>query len=446
MKKLFTLGCAAMLTASAMADAPSITLLKDGIYYGGYMPECISANGEYICGSTYAGAGFVGTWRDNNLWVLLEDDGSQFADYGCDLPFVTNNGVAVGFDDISPMTVNFNTRKIDHMRVNGLIDSMTQDGNIFVGMIYTKQESQFITPHKIDYQAGYWENGVAKLLPIPTEEELGYYIQGSRARCISADGSVILGELVDRLQTRPMVLWFRQPDGSYKLDAVCMKYFTDIRDNFGKYMEYVNFHGDALSQNGKWVAMTLRESPEYNKPVSAPFMLGLYNTETGEITKARYTEDGPVELGEKVSVFWNGISDAGTVIGTYTNQMGGGSSFIMYADQMELRNIADVFNTLGPLADFEDQGVNMVSGISADGRYLTGMGYGEDYTYHVEYYMGYVLDMGMTDNERTAVEGIEADDFAGEPVYYDIQGRRVANPDRGIYIRVTGTKSEKVIL
>lgn len=33
-----------------------------------------------------------------------------------------------------------------------------------------------------------------------------------------------------------------------------------------------------------------------------------------------------------------------------------------------------------------------------------------------------------------------------ETVYYDLQGNRVANPDKGVYIKVTGTKAEKVIL
>lgn len=42
------------------------------------------------------------------------------------------------------------------------------------------------------------------------------------------------------------------------------------------------------------------------------------------------------------------------------------------------------------------------------------------------------------------VEEIEADED-GVPVYYDLAGRRIDNPDRGIYIQVTGNKVRKVI-
>lgn len=44
----------------------------------------------------------------------------------------------------------------------------------------------------------------------------------------------------------------------------------------------------------------------------------------------------------------------------------------------------------------------------------------------------------------TAVEGIEADVDA-TPVYYNLQGVRVANPERGIFIKVVGNKATKVV-
>lgn len=63
-----------------------------------------------------------------------------------------------------------------------------------------------------------------------------------------------------------------------------------------------------------------------------------------------------------------------------------------------------------------------------------------------------VLDQSNGGN-FTAVEDI-TDDFifdveeaeaAATPVYYNLQGVRVANPTKGIYIKVTGNKSEKVV-
>ena len=44
----------------------------------------------------------------------------------------------------------------------------------------------------------------------------------------------------------------------------------------------------------------------------------------------------------------------------------------------------------------------------------------------------------------TGVEGVGAEDI--EAVYYNLQGVQVKNPEKGIYIKVTGNKTEKVVL
>ena len=44
----------------------------------------------------------------------------------------------------------------------------------------------------------------------------------------------------------------------------------------------------------------------------------------------------------------------------------------------------------------------------------------------------------------TGVEGIDADNAEGE--YYTLQGVKVANPDKGIFIKVAGGKAVKVVL
>ncbi len=46
---------------------------------------------------------------------------------------------------------------------------------------------------------------------------------------------------------------------------------------------------------------------------------------------------------------------------------------------------------------------------------------------------------------NTGVEGVTVEE-AGEAVYYNLQGVRVANPESGLYIVVKGGKSSKVIL
>lgn len=50
----------------------------------------------------------------------------------------------------------------------------------------------------------------------------------------------------------------------------------------------------------------------------------------------------------------------------------------------------------------------------------------------------------MIGDVTTGVEGIEIEE--GEVIYFDLNGNRVANPDRGIYIRVNGTHVDKIML
>lgn len=53
----------------------------------------------------------------------------------------------------------------------------------------------------------------------------------------------------------------------------------------------------------------------------------------------------------------------------------------------------------------------------------------------------------ITDNDiTTGIDGIMSDEADAEPVYYNLQGVRVQNPGKGLYIKVTGNRSEKVIL
>lgn len=56
---------------------------------------------------------------------------------------------------------------------------------------------------------------------------------------------------------------------------------------------------------------------------------------------------------------------------------------------------------------------------------------------------GITYSLKVIQGEDNAVSSIVIDKNAE---YYDLQGRKVANPDKGIYIKKTGNKSEKVIL
>lgn len=413
----------------------NITLFDNQNLYGGFMPQCLSANGRYVCGSSYSQVGFVSDWQEQNTLVCNGREGNPFAS---SFVYITNEGKALGGS-----LIDINTGESQRLGLGGYVDMMTEDGSIFVGMTPNKMYSDFGSPHNIEYQACYWENGTKHLLPVPSEEELGYYYLRTRARCISSDGSVIMGEIVDRLYLLPMILWHRQEDGNYELDAVCKDYFSDIKYNEGYYKEYVRFQGCALSKNGQWVAMILRDAPEYGRPADADDALALYNVKTGELCKANITDNLGAAPSPRYSIYYNGVSDDGTIVGYYNNNFGGESAFIMHRKDMTPVNFIDAFPTIGHFADFDELGLNRVSSITPDGRYICGYGWQDDY-------IGYVFDTATTDEsynaEEASVEYVQPADSDGTTEYYDISGRRLDGPLKGINIvRHSGGRTEKVI-
>lgn len=438
MRRIFMFGVASAICAGAFAGEPSITTFDDQMYVGGYMPQCISANGQYVCGSTYAWAGFVSEWQKQNNKVYLEKDGSTFGDQGCDLPFISSKGVAIGFDDLGAMMIDFPNNQIIRPRLSDrninlaaiLPNQMTEDGSIIVGLGYyvEKKVSNFQNEHSIDNQAAYWENGECHFLPVPSEEELGYYYLGSRARCISADGSVIMGSITDRLNKNPMVIWYRQADGSYVCDPVCDKYFSDIQYNDGKMKEFATFQGQAMSNDGSKVAMVVRRSPQDGgENYDAPPQIAMYDTQTRELTVIPEDPNGVIGWDRNPGFYWTGIANDGTMVGWIDTGL---TSFIVYPDEMKPKLLADAFDTLGELADFDDIGTNKVSSITPDGKYICGVGWTENA--YMGWYVGYVLDTGIEPGE-SSVAAIESAQ-EGEPVYYDISGQRLSAPVKGINI------------
>lgn len=410
---------------------PSITFIADQYRFGGFMPQCISINGRYVAGSSFVGVGFIADWQSG---ITLPCHGEEGNPRAGTFNYITNDGVG-----LSGRLIHFDTGNAEWSGFGGFVDMMTEDGSIAVGMTPKKEYSDFGSPHNIEYQACYWEDGEMHLLPIPTEQELGYYYLRTRARCISSDGSVILGEIIDRLYQLPMILWYRQEDGSYKADPVCMEYFSDIKYNEGYYKEYVTFRGHALSRNGKWVAMTVRESPAYNEPAQGPLVVALYNVETGEITKTTVSENFREAISPRYEIYYNGIADDGTIVGYYNNNYSGLSAFIMHPEDMILRNFIEEFDTIDAFADFDKEGHNKVSSITPDGRYIVGYGFKDDY-------IGYVLDCGDTqENEENAV-GATFDESEAEPSYFDLSGRRIPAPAQGVTIvRYPDGSSKKII-
>lgn len=465
MKKIFTIGLGAMMAVTAVhAKDATITLLPTDLMVlavQGCMPVDLSANGKWAVGgcSPYAPLCFGWNIPDGNVKIFTDEEGVVFDDYGTALLAVSNDGIAYGYDDLSEIKIDLNTNEVTRLNLvnlaegirGGGIDDCSDDGNILVGYAKIPQiVSDKGSAHAIDMQAAYWEDGVGHLLPVPDEKDIPFYYLGTRARMISGDGSIIVGEIIDRLNTLPMIMWKRQADGTYELDAVCLKYWDDIRDNNGTFKGYVNFRADALSNNGKYVVMTVRDAPAaVGKPATGPMLMAYYEVETGNITKVNINGRNDISKGSVCSVYYHGVADDGTVTGGYMDALTGiESSFIMYFDEKQPIPLVKEFPDVDKLYDFEWD--SKTSAITPDGKHIAGCGWLMDYQYDPTgrgYYQAFVLNVGEKPAEN-AVDSII--DEAGEATvagYYSLDGRKLDAPVKGINIvRYSDGTSKKVVV
>ena len=394
--------------------SPAATLhILDGIEIGGYMPECISPDGTYIGGSTQPMAMFVGEWQNNDIFLVTTSEGSAFENYGAEIISVNNSGIGVGFDDNGAVMVDLKTRSYSIIeRTNpgkdiydAIADAITEDGATIAGMV----EGANLEPSPV-----YWENGKLNYLPVPSDEELGFKTAGSRARFMSQDGSVIVGTMVDRFSTRPMVIWNRQADGSYLCNPVCAKYFGD--DN-----EFVWFEPKGLSPDGSKVAMQLMyatEGPE--APLFEKMFLGIYDVTTDNLTVIKPDGENGIEFGQTLNMFSHCISNNGTVVGWIVTDMADRLAFIKPAGESQPKLLSEVYPEVDKLLEYDEIGEHALSGISADGRYICGMGVNADY--EIAIYEGYVLDTGAAD---AGIENIVQQPEDGTYRVYNLQGVKV---------------------
>ena len=159
----------------------------------------------------------------------------------------------------------------------------------------------------------------------------------------------------------------------------------------------------------------------------------IYNTE--EKTLKIYKEYQEIDYAE-FGLYPRAIADDGTFIGTigapFTGSIG---SFIMRAGEEQAELFVDAFpeyNEMLGISDIE-AGLNVPTGISADGSYILG------YTYYSEnmevgddspaYFLTYVIGTGWT-----GVDEISSESVASPAAIYSIDGRKLDRVSKGINI------------
>lgn len=417
MKKLITLSVGLMLCAGA-SSAQKITMLEGGAMAGGYMPLCISANGKYVAGSTFAYPFFISEWQTQNNLIFLEAQGSVYAEWGGEIEAINNSGIGVGFDDNGSVMASLNNGGTYRVINLGLADDITEDGTIVCGLEYEPVNGD---TKRVGYHAAILENGRVKALLEPTDEEVGFHVWGTRATMISQDGSTIVGFIKDDLETRPMIIWNRQADGSYVCNPVCKKYYSNTLDGENPYQR---FKPMSINPDASLVVMFLTELDHVGNFHN---LLGLYDVKNDQLTPIEIDGLHGIPNGTSFDLRSHSVTTDGTFVGTFIDALGSQLSFIKFADQEQPVELSLAFEDVEEFVYFNDRGINMIAGISGDGRYMVGFST-EDYGNSI-IYAGYVFDRG----DDAGVEGVTVEK-EGVDEYYTIDGLRVNNPDKGLFI------------
>lgn len=466
MKKLIV-GIAALMACSSLYAQEAVQVTQGNFWRetgGGMMSLGISPNGRYIVGACESWEAFLYDCKTNKLVTTTGIEESKEDTGAKQLWAVSNDGVAYGFDGGGGMQLSADGSYKLFQPLNDYYSvvpmGVTADGSIVTGYVnssYTLSEPC------------YWENGEIHILDYSTTEEAGFKINGGcRATAISNDGSVIMGTIMSRSQTNPLVYWLRQEDGSYKYVAAFKDMYEDSRDVDGNMKEYYTtrlyklFMPACMSGDGKNIVLYIQRVLDGDDGTAflAPEEAAIFNVETNEVTPIPYNPDN--FLYSNSNFYITGLSNNGYIIG-YSGYTLSSNPFVLLPDKYnDALLLTQAFPGVDLLEEYEDiqidyNGVYPVTGISANGSRICGYienwiesegfeGYSGMETFYINTGFAPVEEepVGPDDN---AVEGIQADGAEGTPTYYDLQGRKIAHPANGIYIVKTpeGKASKKII-
>ena len=271
---------------------------------------------------------------------------------------------------------------------------------------------------------------------------------------MSADGSVIWGNFIANPNTNNLIIWERKADGSYDYVDV----WTDLYEpqhgwvydyDRGEYdfvrgpNPYCRIEPYAISGDGKLILIRTQENTEEESPANK---IGIFHVDTRELEIAPWSENDPV--GKARNFDSRGIANDGTVVGIATeNNLADAVPFIMKPGEYPqyLNDVYPQFDRLFYYEDSSDRGLPyLLTVISADARYIAGYStdiiwYERDGNVTNDFgFWGYVIDRNGEDDpkEEAAVEIIGSEiEYPVE--YYTLDGIKIENPGRGIYIERT---------
>lgn len=398
------------LTAVTLTNAQNaLTVLPD--YGWDYCwAQSFSPNGRYVGGTMYNEmSAFVYDVQTQTLQVFdLEDDY-----YGAEVRGVSNDGIGVGYDGPAK------TFAVDGIATSygddQFLSGITADGKFIVGSFYNDEGG--VSP-------AYWDqNGTRHDLPELTDERAGSATVGSHAYWVSADSSIIAGYVQDESSMLPPIVWRRNRDGQSYSAVVMYKDYFDWDTTTGKPYSY--FMPAGLSENGKWMAITVVKNDENGYGGFAR-----YNFETDSL-EVFICDEKAGELAELYDPYAAAIANDGTIVGS-TAQQEGAHAFIWEAGSDAPVEFTTKFPSIEELQDYDDGGFHVPYGISSDGRYICGTAvtFDEDENYRMT---TYVIDMEGT---ATGINTVNTQKVSRDFVekHFSLDGKRLPVGARGMQI------------
>lgn len=249
MKKIFTLTLALLgLMSLKAASAFTVTTPE-------YMPLTVkmSANHKYIVGTDEANkTPMVWNTQTGEVEDLIYLDG-ELLSMGT-LNDITNTGLAVG-----------KLTNDDTNRSRAITTDVSKDINDFVFLAGTEEEDgseALAISENLNIIVGYynmtnttsqaciWLGETRKDLPNPTEEQLGFHGENTKACWISADASIIAGTVLNESGYPVPVIWHTTGQkGNYEVSACPSKDFIE---------QYAGFQPTAFSPNYEWMLLQVK--------------------------------------------------------------------------------------------------------------------------------------------------------------------------------------------
>ena len=405
------------------------------------MGVTISANGRYVAGGDTEGRAFIYDTQDKQIRYFQSPNlGTDEADSDdeASIRAVTNDGV--GYGDIYGKSTKFDfatgsmTALLDEsIEDHSLVHYATSDGNVSCGVTY--DNTTYV-------QAPYvMVDGVMQSLPQLTDEWAGYDINGGIAYGGNEDGSVLWGAVCDNYSSYPLMFWVRNRDGKTYSANLLSKRFVDTTMDVTGAQPYDTFTGAAMSANGKWLAVNYHTKMVSREQVDEGDRVARFDLEADTL-ELLSCPDASAET----CYYATGISNEGTVVGfvedksTYSRK-----ATMCSAGIKEMKLLADLYPAVTEFATMDEKGLNEVTAVTPDGRYLQGFGY-VDLNDEQDCFATWYFDL---EKSETAVENVETEEAPAKVVAsYTVDGKTLnaKTVRKGIVInKLSNGKARKVV-